>query len=93
MKKVFPYLSIIAIVLCIANLIYLSVIQSHINDVSENIQSLNNSVYEITKAPGLEDDIVIEDPLNPSPNSLQDIIDRIDKAEKNIRTDFYYRNR
>lgn len=93
MKKLLPYMSIIAIVLCIANLIYLSMIQSKLNDVSDDIQSLKSSVYNITKRPQLGDEIIIEDPLYPSPNNLQDILNRIEKAEKNIRAEIYYRSR
>ena len=93
MKKKIPLWNILTIVLCIANLVYLSIIQSSLNDVNEDIKSLKTSVYNITETPSLGDNPVIEDPLNPEPNNLQDILNRIDEAEKNIRTEIYYRTR
>lgn len=99
-KGITIYLSIIAIFFCIANLIYLSIIQFQINDVSENIQSLKNLVNKITEVPKWEDDFKFEDEYNfdtsqNTPNSLQDVIDRvidrIDEAEMEIKSELNYR--
>lgn len=93
MKKYLPYLTMLTTILCAANLIYLCGVQAQINEVRKDIQFVRHSVSEMTKVPSINDEFSMEDPLNPSPNNLQDILDRIDELEKNISFELGYRNR
>lgn len=93
MKKIIPYLTILATILCIVNFVFLYKVQSQINGIRKDIQSVQSSVDKMTKAPSINDGFEVDDPLNPSPNNLQDILNRINEAEENIKSEFYYRYR
>ena len=72
------------------NLVYLSVIHSEIKAVKYDVKDVLWSVNDITKPDGLKEDMMRGiDPLNPEPTRIQDVIDKIEKAEENIRDDIY----
>lgn len=83
MKKIKPYLIVLSVVLCVANLVYLFFIQIQISNVSTEIKSLKSSYNEMTKHPSFDDKIEMldEDPFNPDPYTLHDILDEIEDAK------------
>lgn len=93
MKKLIPYISILIVILCVTNLVCLYFVHAEIKDLKADIHSVAVSVDRITEAPKINDELQVEDPFHPSPNNLQDILNRIDVAEENIRTDIQFRNR
>ena len=86
MNKHFKFMFILIsllLVLGVCNIVYMINIQTQLHEMSKEIRLVKNSVHEISAVPQKGEERYI-DPYNPNPNSLQDILDRLDKAEKNI---------
>ena len=76
-----PYLTILTIVLCISNLVYLYRVDSKISDVKSSLSTLtkfSNNGYQR----GAE--------MRNSPYCLQDIMDKIDDAAYDIERKIRY---
>lgn len=71
-KALMPYMSLVAVILCLINLFYLAKIQSDINDLHYSVNNINTD-YDNT------------DVINAIENAEGNIIGSVEDAESNIR--------
>lgn len=88
MKKIMPYLTILTIVLCISNLVYLYRVDSKISDVKSSISDVKSSLSTLTKFSNNGYQRGAE--MRNSPYCLQDIMDKIDDAANDIEQKILY---
>ncbi|MDY2623061.1 MAG: hypothetical protein SOV62_01015 [Alloprevotella sp.] len=71
-KILMPYMSLIAVVLCLINLIYMAKIQSDINDLQYSVENINT-------------DYDNSDVINAIEDAEGNIIGSVEDAESNIK--------
>ena len=71
-KVLMPYMSLIAVVLCLINLIYMAKIQSDIKDLQSSVENINT-------------DYDNSDVINAIEDAESNIINSVEDAEGNIR--------
>lgn len=96
-KFLMPYMSLIAVVLCLLNFLFLVKIQSDIEDIQYRMDNINHSVRNISTHYDNSDVIRAIEAAEKSINGSIDIYgisieENIDEAEKNIRSEIMIRN-
>ena len=81
LKSMMPFMVLIAILLGIANLIFINKVEKDLAETKKEVVTVEDAVYEMTE----------EDPslFAGSRTKLYQILNRIDEAEDNIRDDIY----
>lgn len=87
MKKII--LPTFFIFLFLVNIAFLFCLHMEIKETNEKVRDVEQSIYKLTKVQKLGEipEDLSYDRFNPRPNNLQDIINRINVAEINIRYD------